>query len=48
VVEKGDTLASIATKYYKNKARAKDILDANFYSADAATKLKIGQKLTIP
>lgn len=48
VVAKGDTLASIATKYYKNKARAKDILDANFYSADAATKLKIGQTLTIP
>ena len=48
VVAKGDTLASIATKFYKNKARAKDILDANFYSADAATKLKIGQTLTIP
>ena len=48
VVAKGETLASIATKYYKNKARAKDILDANFYSADAATKLKIGQTLTIP
>ena len=48
VVAKGDTLASIATKFYKNKARAKDILDANFYSVDAATKLKIGQTLTIP
>jgi LysM repeat protein len=44
----GDTLASIALKYYKNKGRARQILDANFYSADAATRLKVGQELYIP
>lgn len=48
VVGKGETLASIAVKYYKNKARYKDILNANFYSAEAATKLKVGQELVIP
>lgn len=44
----GETLASIAQKYYKNKARARSLLEANFYSADAAKKLKVGQELYIP
>ena len=44
----GETLATIAAKYYKNKGRAREILDANFYSADAATKLKVGQEIYIP
>lgn len=44
----GETLASIAVKYYKNKGRAREILEANFYSSDAATKLKVGQDLYIP
>lgn len=44
----GETLATIAVKYYKNKGRAREILDANFYSADAATKLKVGQEIYIP
>lgn len=48
IVGKGETLASIAVKYYKNKGRYKDILNANFYSAEAATKLKVGQELVIP
>jgi ParB-like chromosome segregation protein Spo0J len=47
-VGRGETLASIAVKYYKNKARYKDILNANFYSAEAATKLQVGQELIIP
>jgi LysM repeat protein len=47
-IASGETLASIAVKYYKNKGRARDILEANFYSADAATKLKVGQELYIP
>jgi hypothetical protein len=47
-VAKGETLASIAVKYYKNKSRYRDILNANFYSAEAATKLKVGQELIIP
>jgi nucleoid-associated protein YgaU len=48
IVGKGETLASIAVKYYKNKGRYRDILNANFYSAEAATKLKVGQELVIP
>ncbi|RFC42176.1 MAG: LysM domain-containing protein [Verrucomicrobia bacterium] len=47
-IASGETLATIAIKYYKNKGRAREILDANFYSADAATKLKVGQDLYIP
>ena len=47
-IASGETLASIAVKYYKNKGRAREILEANFYSADAATKLKVGQELYIP
>jgi LysM repeat protein len=47
-IAQGETLATIAVKYYKNKARAREILDANFYSADAATKLKVGQEIYIP
>lgn len=47
-VASGETLGSIAVKYYKSKGRARDILDANFYSSDAATKLKVGQELYIP
>jgi hypothetical protein len=48
IVGKGETLASIAAKYYKNRGRYRDILNANFYSAEAATKLKVGQELVIP
>jgi LysM repeat protein len=48
VVAAGETLAEIATKYYKNKARWKDIQDANFYSLDGTAKIKPGMKLIIP
>ena len=44
----GETLATIAVKYYKSKGRAREILDANFYSPEAATKLKVGQEIYIP
>jgi len=44
----GETLATIAVKYYKNKARAREILDANFYTPEAATRLKVGQEIYIP
>ncbi len=48
VVQPGDTLASIARKFYKNKARAKDIQDANLNSVPSPTKLKPGMTLIIP
>lgn len=47
-VKSGETLASIATKYYKNKARWKDIQDANFYALDGTAKIKPGMVLIIP
>jgi tetratricopeptide (TPR) repeat protein len=48
VVEPGETLASIAQRYYKNKTRWKDIQDANFYSLEGTAKIKAGQTLIIP
>ena len=48
VVQRGDTLASIARKFYKNKARARDIQDANQNSVPDPKKLKLGQTLIIP
>jgi LysM repeat protein len=47
-VVEGETLASIATKYYKNSARWKDIQDANFNRLEGTVKIKPGQKLIIP
>jgi nucleoid-associated protein YgaU len=47
-VGSGETLGIIAQKYYKNKNRWKEIQEANFYSSDAAAKLKLGQELYIP
>ncbi len=47
-VQPGDTLASISRKFYKTKARAKDIQDANHNSVPDMTKLKPGQTLIIP
>jgi LysM repeat protein len=47
-VEAGDTLASIARKYYKNQAKAKDILDANYNSLGGKDVIRIGQVLIIP
>jgi hypothetical protein len=47
-VGQGDTLGSLASKYYKNKGRWKDIQNANFYPTDSVPKLKLGQELYIP
>ena len=48
VVKPGETMASIAQNYYKNKGRWKDIQDANFYSTNGTPKIKPGQTLIIP
>jgi len=48
VVQSGDTLASIARKFYKNSARWKKILEANKDTLPSASKLKPGQTLVIP
>jgi nucleoid-associated protein YgaU len=48
VVKPGETMASIAQTYYKNKGRWKDIQDANFYSTNGTPKIKPGQTLIIP
>ncbi|HYR59625.1 MAG TPA: LysM domain-containing protein [Chthoniobacteraceae bacterium] len=48
VVQPGETMASIAQKYYNNRARWKDIQDANYYSTEGTPKIKAGQTLIIP
>ena len=48
VVKSGETLASISQLYYRNKARWKDLQDANFYSLEGTAKIKPGQVLIIP
>ena len=47
-VQAGDTLASIARKFYRSKERAKDIQDANQNAIVDPKKLKRGQVLIIP
>lgn len=47
-VAQGETFGSIASKYYKNKARWKEIQNANYYPTDTVPKLKQGQELVIP
>jgi LysM repeat protein len=47
-VESGDTLFSIARKFYKSSARWKEIRDANKSRIDNPGKLKPGQTLVIP
>jgi len=48
VVLSGDTLASIARKFYKNPARWKDIEKANYGKLKGSSKLKPGMILVIP
>lgn len=48
VVQKGDTLASIARKFYKSGTRWKDIADANQNQLNGSVDLKVGQTLIIP
>ena len=47
-VQKGDTLASLARKFYQNANRYKDIQDANQNLLNGTVNLKIGQVLVIP
>jgi len=47
-VQSGETLGSIAAKYYKSKARWKDIQDANFYPTQGTPKIHPGMTLIIP
>jgi tetratricopeptide (TPR) repeat protein len=48
VVEEGDTLYSIAGKFYKSPSRWKEIRDANKRKLGASGKLQPGETLTIP
>lgn len=48
VVKSGETLGLIAAKYYKNKARFRDIQDANFYNLSGTAKIRPGMVLIIP
>lgn len=48
VVKPGETLATIAARYYKSKAKAADILDANYNQLGGKTTIKVGQTLIIP
>jgi LysM repeat protein len=47
-VQKGDTLASIARKFYKTSGRWKDIADANQNQLNGTVDLKVGEVLIIP
>lgn len=47
-VKPGETMASIAHLYYKNRGKWKDIQDANFYATNGTPKIKPGQVLIIP
>lgn len=47
-VQRGDTLGSIAAKFYKNKARWTQIRDANFQGGKGTPPIKAGQVLVIP
>lgn len=47
-VAKGDTLASIARRFYNNSANWKRIQDANFAPMDRPATLQIGMELMIP
>ena len=47
-VQPGDTFATISRKFYKTKARAGDIEDANLNTVPNPKKLKTGQVLIIP
>ncbi len=48
VVEKGETLASISFKYYRNRANAGKIKDANFNQLGGKDIIRVGMSLIIP
>ncbi len=47
-VEKGETLASIAFKYYRNRANASRIKDANYNQLGGKDNIKPGMILIVP
>ena len=47
-VGSGDTFASIANKFYKNKGRWQKIQDANFSNVEGTAKIKPGMVLMVP
>ncbi len=47
-VQKGDTLSSIAKKFYGDSSRWKEIQHANKGAVPEPSKLKVGTKLVIP
>jgi nucleoid-associated protein YgaU len=47
-VQSGETLATIAQKYYGSKNRAADILDANHVQLGGKDRIRAGQVLIIP
>jgi len=48
VVQPGETLSTIALKYYGSKARSADILDANNVQLGGKDRIRPGQVLIIP
>jgi tetratricopeptide (TPR) repeat protein len=48
VVQSGETLGTIALKYYGSKARSADILDANNVQLGGKDRIRPGQVLIIP
>jgi len=48
IVQKGDTLCSLARKFYSDQARWKDIWEANRTRLPDPNKLSVGMKLIIP
>jgi len=48
VISKGDTLYSLAQKYYGNKSRWKDIYAANRDVMRSPDDYKVGMELKIP
>lgn len=48
VVAKGDTLFSLARKYYNDQRRWRDIYDANRGTISDPNMIRVGQQLVIP
>ena len=48
IVKQGETLATIAARYYKSKSKSSDILDANYNQLGGKTTIRVGQTLIIP
>jgi len=48
IVRKGDTLASIAKKFYGNPMKFQRIVNANYSIKSSSTPLKIGQRIHVP